>query len=494
MLFLRVGHLKVAPEQLTGLPMSLPHHLPQNEQGPIRCLAFDFGAGSGRAMLGCLDGGTLSLEEVHRFRTATYIHNGQLCWDADSLYRGLEVGLDKARRHGPLHSVGIDSWGVDFGLLDEAGQFVTPPLHYRNGHGMRGLARGLLPLEEMHRLTGAQCLDINTVYQLLALAERNPELLDRTKSLLMISDLMTAHLTGKYVAEHTLASTSGLFDQKRGDWHWKLLSRLGLPEHIFPPVVMPGTVCGRLREAFRGNQDSETVVIAVGAHDTASAVAGLDLASDDAFLILGSWSLLGVENDTPIYDERTQCHGFGNEGGVDGTHRLIANINGLYLIQALRDSWEALYGVSLKYSDITEAARKTQVAESLRIDPNDERFFSSENMIHTIDLFCAEREITPPSGLGDYAVAIYRGLADQVAAKLDVLECVFERPVGRIHVGGGGSQDSVLCENIAMATGKPLCFGATEASAYGNVLMQCCGLGIVSSLSDARKLLPKRSV
>ncbi|WP_456269087.1 FGGY family carbohydrate kinase [Kushneria sp. AK178] len=459
--------------------------------GPIRCLAFDFGAGSGRAMLAKLEGFRLSIVEVHRFETTTLTCDGQNCWDLSALYAGLEKGLSKARTHGPIHSVGVDSWGVDFGLLDEQGNPVMPPLHYRNGHGKRGFERGLLPLNVMHERTGAQRLDINTVYQLIALAERWPERLAESHTMLMMADLLTAHLCGKYHAEYTLASTSGLLDQRRGEWDKELALSLGIPPRILPPLVHAGHVCGQLRPALAGDNDVETAVIAVGSHDTASAVAGLALAPDEAFLILGSWSLLGVENDAPIIDERTLSHDFGNEGGVCGTHRFITNINGLYLLQMLREAWLDRHGEAPDYAEIMSLARDTHCDSSLRIDPNDKRFFAPDDMIAAIDEWCVFQGQSRPGNLGEYALAIYRGLADQVAARISILETVFDRPVNAIHVSGGGSQDALLCESIARATGKPLRHGVTEASAYGNALMQLKGLGVIDSLVSARTLLPE---
>ncbi|WP_423822102.1 FGGY family carbohydrate kinase [Salinisphaera sp. SPP-AMP-43] len=459
--------------------------------GPVSCLAFDFGAGSGRAMLARLEAGQLSMAEVHRFDTATCTYDGQLCWDMNALRTGLEDGLARALEHGPLHAVGVDSWGVDFGLLDGRGELVMPPLHYRNGHGRGGLDQGRLSLAAMHRRTGAQRMDINTVYQLLAVAQRWPEQLDQADTMLMMADLLAAHLSGTYQAEYTLASTSGLFDLARGDWDRELVAELGLPERILPPVVRAGTVCGPVRAELMPDATHGTAVVAVGSHDTASAVAGLKLAPDEAFLILGSWSLLGVENDAPVFDERTLAHGFGNEGGVCDTQRLITNINGLYLIQMLRDAWHRHHGLWLDYAEIAEAARAVSLAEEVQIEPNDERFFAPDDMIAAIDDVLAERGQAKPEGLGEYALLIYRGLAAQIADKIAVLETVFERPVAAIRVSGGGSQDALLCDSIERATGKPLRHGAIEASAYGNVLMQLKGLGVVDSLASARALLPE---
>ncbi|HET7313092.1 rhamnulokinase [Salinisphaera sp.] len=460
---------------------------------PVHCLAFDFGAGSGRAMLGRLTTAGLTLEEVHRFDTATVVDDdGQTCWDLDALYGGLEAGLRAAQALGPVQAIGIDSWGVDFGLFDADGDVLAPPLHYRNGHGSRGLARGVLSLDEMHRRTGAQRLELNTVFQLIDLAARRPERLAAADSLLLMADLFSAWLTGERHSEYTLATTTGLFDTVRGDWHYDLIDELGLPRQLFRTVVAPGDICGVLRSALRAADGYATPVVAVGAHDTASAVAGLDLAADDAFLILGSWSLLGVETATPTRDARTLAHGFGNEGGVCGTHRLITNINGLYLIQVLREAWGRRHGEGPAFSAITaeaRAARSAGLPVSMRIDPTDRRFFAPDDMMAAIDDFCDGRGQARPATLGEYALAIYRGLADQIAAGVGTLEHVFGHRVGAIHVSGGGSQDPLLCECIVEASGKPLRHGHVEASAYGNVLMQLIALGAADDLAAARALL-----
>ncbi|MES1953735.1 rhamnulokinase [Salinisphaera hydrothermalis] len=470
----------------------IKHSTETTASAPTHCLAFDFGAGSGRAMLGRLDADGLALEEVHRFETTTVVDDGQLCWDLDALQRELEAGLRAAQARGPLDAIGIDSWGVDFGLLDAEGQVLAPPLHYRNGHGSRGVARGVLALEAMHRRTGAQPLELNTVFQLIDLAARRPERLAAADRLLLMADLLAAHLTGRPGHEYTLATTSGLFDTVRGDWHYELIDELGLPRRLFRPVLAPGEVWGTLRPALRGGDGRATPVVAVGAHDTASAVAGLDLAPDEAYLILGSWSLLGVETSTPTRDTHTLAHRFGNEGGVCGTHRLITNINGLYLIQTLRDAWRRRHGECPTFSEITaaaQAARSTGLPASVRIDPTDHRFFAPEDMMAAIDDFLNEHGGPRPAALGEYALAVYRGLADQIAAGVTTLEQVFGRRIEAIHVSGGGSQDGILCECISEAAGKPLRHGVVEASAYGNVLMQLIGLGAIPDLRAARALL-----
>lgn len=443
-------------------------------------------------MLGRLDEQGLTLEEVHRFDTATVVDDGQICWDLDALYRGLENGLRAAQALGPVHAIGIDSWGVDFGLLDAEGGVLAPPLHYRNGHGSRGVARGLLSLDEMHRRTGAQQLELNTVFQLIDLAARRPDQLAAADSLRLMADLLAAHLTGQCNSEYTLATTTGLFDTVRGDWHYGLIDELGLPRRLFRPVVAPGEICGLLRPALRAADGYATPVVAVGAHDTASAVAGLDLAADDAFLILGSWSLLGVETTAPTRDARTLAYAFGNEGGVCGTHRLITNINGLYLIQMLREAWSRRHGHCPAFAEITAAAcaaRSTALPASMRIDPSDRRFFAPEDMMAAIDDFCDDQGQSRPATLGEYALVIYRGLADQIAAGVAMLEREFGHRVGALHISGGGSQDTLLCDCIVEASDKPLRRGQVEASAYGNVLMQLIGLGAVDDLHAARALL-----
>ena len=448
-------------------------------------------------MLGRLDEQGLALEEVHRFDTATVIDDDQTCWDLDALYRGLETGLRAAQEAGPLDTIGIDSWGVDFGLFDAQGRLLAPPLHYRNGHGSRGVGRGVLSLNDMHRRTGAQQLELNTVFQLVDLHARRPERIAAADRLLLMADLFAAHLTGRCTNEYTLATTTGLFDTVRGEWHYELIDELGLPRRLFRPVVAPGEICGVLRTGLRAAEGGATPVVAVGAHDTASAVAGLDLADDEAFLILGSWSLLGVETDTPTRDARTLALGFGDEGGVCGTHRLITNINGLYLVQMLRDAWRRRHGTCPDFSEITAAARAARslgLPASVRIDPTDRQFFAPADMMSAIDDFFADRGQSQPEALGEYALAIYRGLADQIAAGVARLEHDFGRHIAAIHVSGGGSQDALLCECIVETTGKPLRHGAVEASAYGNVLMQLIGLGVVHDLRSARALLGRAVV
>lgn len=474
--------------------MPFPDRSPDLSVSPdaLRCLAFDFGASHARAMLGCYQDGRLSLEQIHRFDSETLIEDGQTCWNVDALFAGMREGLRIAQTFGPVDAIGVDSWGVDFGLVNDAGQILGAPLHYRNGHGARGLAREILSLDDMHRSTGAQRLTLNTVFQLIDLAVRRPDRVAAADRLLLIADLMSAHLTGRVANEYTLASTTGLFDTVHGEWHTELIDELGLPRRLFVPVIHPGELWGELRADLRAADGRATPVFAVGGHDTASAVAGLDLAPGEAFLILGSWSLLGVEAAEPTCDARTLALGFGNEGGVGGRHRLISNVNGLYLVQMLRDAWARHRGVCPEFGEITAAAyaaRAAALPASVRIDPTDRRFFAPDDMMAAIDGFCDEHGLIQPETLGDYALAVYRGLADQTAAGIATLENDFDHPVRAIHVCGGGSQDALLCECLVEATGKPLRYGAVEASAWGNVLMQLVGLGAVADIDSARRLL-----
>lgn len=453
-----------------------------------RYLALDLGAESGRAIVGGFDGERLTIREVHRFHNRPVRLPTALHWDILSLLAEVRVGLASAERDGGLASLAVDTWAVDFGLLDRRGRLVANPVHYRDGRteGMLEVAFKLVPREEIFERTGIQFLPINSLYQLLALAQADDPLLRVADTFLTIPDLINYWLTGEKVCEFTNATTTQCFDPRAGAWTTDLLQRLGLPAHIFPDVLQPGSVLGALHDEC-GKRLATPVVLA-GSHDTASAVAGTPLAdSSAAYISSGTWSLVGVEVHQPAITRQTLALNLTNEGGVDRTFRLLRNVTGLWLVQGIRRDLARQAGPT-DYAELTAAAAR---AAPLRvvIDPDAPEFLRADDMSQALRTFCVRTNQPPPPDPGGLVRAALEGLALRYRWVIDHLEDVVGHPIRTIHVVGGGSQNTLLCQMTADATGRRVLAGPTEATALGNIAVQAIAAGRLDSLRQARELI-----
>jgi rhamnulokinase len=460
------------------------------ERGSLRLAAVDLGAESGRVLVGSFDGGRLAIEDVHRFSNVPVRVGGTLHWDALRLAGDIATGLRKAGAAGELASVAVDTWGVDFGLLDERGRLLANPVHYRDARtdGMVERACSMVPRDELYGITGIQFMGINTVYQLLAMASADDPLLRHADRLLMMADLFAHFLSGSAVSEYTLASTSQGLDARERDWARPMLERLGIPTGLLPEVVAPGTdVGGLVDDLASGAGLARTRVILPGSHDTASAVVGTPLASPStAYLSSGTWSLIGLEVPQPVISDASLAANLTNEGGVAGTIRLLRNVVGLWLVQESRraiwadrepPSYEKLAGFA-----------ETAPAFTAFIDPDDERFLRPGDLPARVRAFCAETGQPVPEDTATLFRVLLESLALRYAAALDQLAAATGHPVTGLHIVGGGSNHRLLCRLTADATGLPVRAGPVEATAIGNLAVQAIAAGELASVAEAREL------
>ncbi|WP_297301790.1 rhamnulokinase family protein [uncultured Oscillibacter sp.] len=447
----------------------------------FQALAFDFGASTGRAILGTLRDGELSYWELCRFDNVPIQRNGCLCWDVDALMDGVREGV---RRAGSFDSLAFDTWGVDFGLLDGSGALLSPPVHYRDDR-TAGLAKRVsdaLGAEELYRKTGTQTMDINTLFQLLALKEQRPELLERAETLLFMPDLLAYLLSGAAVCERTIASTSQMLDPERGVWRTELLESLGLPARLLRPVVPSGTVTAELPGGAK--------VVAAAGHDTQCAAAAAPLSGgDEAFLSCGTWSLLGTELDGPILTPESAALGLSNETGADGRTQYLKNIIGLWLIQESRRQWRR-EGTEYSFSHLEELALG---AEPFRcfIDPDAPLFTPPGDLPERIRRYCRETGQSEPLGVGGTVRCIYESLALKYRLALEQLARMTGKRFTALHIVGGGAQARLLCRMAASSCGVPVEAGPVEATALGNLLVQWVALGALPDLAAGRRLIAK---
>lgn len=460
-------------------------------------LSFDFGASSGRAIISKFDGYKIELEEVHRFSNEPVLMGGHLYWDFLRLYNELKTGIKKAKaKYSDISSIGIDTWGVDYGLLDENNNLVSNPIHYRDirtNNIIKDIEK-VVSFEEIYNSTGIQYMEFNTLYQFYCdLRDRN-NLLKEAKSLLFIPDLFNFYLTGNKYNEYTEASTSQMLEAKSKKWDLNLLDKLGLPSELMQEVIMPGEVWGTLSKDIQAElQVGSIPVISVGSHDTASAVAGIPLECENSvYLICGTWSLLGIESKEPIINDASLKQNFTNEGGVCGTIRFLKNINGLWILQQLKKAWcERVQEIS--FADIIKAARAAK-NNSFIINPNDSAFMAPLNIVEEIKDYCAKNGQGIPLGLGEIAISVYNGLTNEFNKSLQSLEGITGNVVQTINLVGGGIQDELLCQLTADVTGKKVITGPLEASIFGNSIIQLKALGVIKSLKEGREIIKKSIV
>ncbi|MCA1223503.1 rhamnulokinase [Streptomyces sp. 8L] len=452
--------------------------------------AVDLGASSGRVMVGQAGAGRLRLTEVHRFANRPVELPDGLRWDVLGLYGDLLDGLRLAGRGRDIASIGIDSWAVDYGLLDASGRLLGSPYHYRDSR-TEGVAQRLepvLPAKELYAVTGLQHLPFNTVFQLAAEADTPQRGLART--LLLIPDLLTYWLTGSVGAEATNASTTGLFDAREARWSHQVLDRLGIPRALLPPLRFPGDPAGALRPAVAAatGLPGGTPVTAVASHDTASAVVAVPALDDRfAYISCGTWSLAGLELPAPVTGEEARAANFTNERGVDGTIRFLRNIMGLWLLTETLRTWRAL-GLPAELGPLLEEAAAAEPFAAL-VDPDDPSFLPPGDMPERIAAYCARTGQRPPRGQGAVVRCIVESLALAHRSALRTAAELADREVRVVHLVGGGSRNELLCRLTADATGLPVVAGPAEATALGNVLVQARAHGLVADVRAMRELV-----
>lgn len=459
-------------------------------------LAIDLGAESGRVMAGLWNGSTIRLEEVHRFPNGPVHLADSLRWDLLRLWTEIQNGLAlAARNYGKsISSIGADAWGVDFVLLNRQGEMLGHPFHYRDARtdGMMQKAFRKVPRSEIFAQTGLQFMRLNTLFQLLALKQNAPQLLDQADCLLFMPDFTHWALCGSRVAEFTIASTSQCLNPLTRTWASSLLKKFGLPARIFPKIVPPGTNLGSLRPRLAELTGLTGVkVVAPPSHDTASAVAGVPTSnsakSNWAYLSSGTWSLMGVELNKASLSARTQELNLTNEGGLDGTYRLLKNIMGLWLVQQCKRSFDAC-GKSYDYAQLAKLAAKAPALRSL-VDPDDPRFLNPPDMPKAMGDFCRQSGQPVPETVGQLVRCAYESLALKYRQVLGWLEELTGNRIEVVHIVGGGSKSEILNQFTADACQRPVVAGPVEATAMGNLLVQARSSGELSSLADIRAVV-----
>jgi sugar (pentulose or hexulose) kinase len=458
-----------------------------------RYIAIDLGADSGRVMLGVVSAERMRLEEVHRFANGPIEQGGSLRWDFGKLLAEVKAGIGKAAKEadGEVAGIGVDSWGVDFGLLDERGKLIENPYHYRDGrtNGMMEKAFELMPRREIYENTGIQFMQLNSVYQLLSMRLTNSPVLAKAKRLVFIADLVSYELSGKAYAEYTLASTSQLMDMRTGKWSKEVFRKLNLPIEIMPKVVAPGSVVGTLTSEVAGEIGCNRIpVIAVGSHDTASAVVAVpaDEQTKWAYLSSGTWSIVGVKTPKAIVNDKTFENQLTNEGGVEGTIRLLTNIMGMWPVQECRRQWQK-EGDDLSYAQLTAMAEKAG-AFAATVDVGG-RFLAPGDMPRRINEFLAEKGQKEIKDKGQMVRVLLECLALKYRRTVEQLEEVMDEKIERLHIVGGGSRNELLNQFAASATGKKVITGPVEATATGNILMQARATGQINSTAGGRRLV-----
>lgn len=456
-------------------------------------LAFDLGASGGKVLSGELVDGKLVTLEIHRFANEPVQVGKHLYWDILRLFHEIKQGLLKAKWQGvnDIASMGIDTWGVDYGLIGSNGQLLSNPIHYRDPYtaGMMEKVRDIVPDQEMFGRVGIQFMSINTIYQLVAMSQDPHSPIHQADSLLMIPDLLRYFLTGEKTNEFTIASTSQLVNAKTMDWDWKLIAKLGLNEQLFRDIVQPATVAGRLTKAISEELSIEQIpVVAVGEHDTASAVVATP-ATDEyfAYLSCGTWSLIGTEMSQPVLTERARELNFTNEGGIGRSYRMLKNIMGLWLLQECKRVWERA-GQSFTYPELIAAAERTSAFHSF-VDPDDEMFLNPADMPAQIQHYCRQTNQPIPEQPGEFVRCIIESLALKYRYALELIEELADRQFNGLHMVGGGIQNELLCQFTANALSRQVWAGPIEASAIGNMMTQYIALGKVATLAEARQIV-----
>lgn len=461
-----------------------------------KLLAFDYGASSGRAILGSYNGEILQLDEMHRFPSDPVIVNGTMYWDILRLFHEMKQGILKCVKSGnaDISSIGVDTWGVDFGLLGSSGELLGNPVHYRDSRndGMMEAAANIVPKREIYQETGTQFAKFNTIYQLLSMRLANSPLLEKASTMLLMPDLFNYFLTGEKASEYTIVSTTQMYSPHEGGWAKGLLEKMGIPTRILTDIINTGSIVGHLTQSIQDELGIGAVpVVAVAEHDTGSAVVSVPAVEGKyIYISSGTWSLMGVESDVPVINDTTYELNYTNEGGINKSIRLLKNIMGLWIYQECKRYWDKT-GEAMSFDELEDNAAKSKPFVSL-IDPDDEAFYSPGHMPQKIAEFCKRTGQPVPEDKGAVVRCIMESLALKYRMAAEGLENIvgYELPV--IHIVGGGCKNVMLSQFTANATGKPVIAGPTEATAVGNLTAQLLALGEISNLREARMMI-KRS-
>ncbi len=457
-----------------------------------KMLAIDLGASSGRGIVGSFDGEKLSLKENHRFSNDPVIVNGRMHWDILRIFHEIKQSITKTvLEKDDIRSIGIDTWGVDYALLDKNGRMLSNPVHYRDTRtdGVVPYIGRFFTQPELYAVTGIQCMNFNTIFQLATELRDDPEALDRAARMLNIPDLLNYFLTGNMANEYTILSTGALLDAKRRDYAFSMIDKVGIPRRLFGEIVQPGhDLGGLLPQVLEETGKTDAHVLTVASHDTASAVIAVPTQEDDfLFISSGTWSLMGTELHAPRIDDATAKFDFTNEGGAFGTIRFLKNIMGLWLIQESRRQWRR-EGCEYSFAQLEAFARECKPFACF-INPDDPSFATPGNLPERIREFCRRTGQYVPVSVGEIVRCIYESLALKYRATAESIRTLTGLDAKVIYVVGGGTKDGFLSQMTADATGMPVSAGPEEATAIGNLMMQMVAAGEAKNLKEARRIV-----
>lgn len=458
----------------------------------LKMLAIDLGASSGRGIVGSFNGEKLTLRENHRFSNDPVITNGRMYWDILRIFHEIKQSITKTvLDKDNVSSIGIDTWGVDYALLDRYGRMLANPTHYRDTRteGIQEYVSSIVPAKELYAKCGIQAINFNTVYQLTADKRYEPETFERAERMLNIPDLLNYFLTGNMANEYTILSTGSFLDAAKRDYAFDLLDKLGIPRKLFGEIVQPGYTVGKLLpQVLSETGKTDANVITVASHDTASAVIAVPTQEEDfIYISSGTWSLMGTELKAPLINEQSQLLNLTNEGGAMGTIRFLKNIMGLWLIQESRRQWKR-EGNEYSFAQMEAWAKECKPMQCF-INPDDASFSTPGNMPEKIREFCRRTGQHVPESVGEVVRCIYESLALKYRQTAESIEGLMGRKAKVIHVVGGGTKDRFLSQMTADACGIPVAAGPEEATAIGNLMMQAIAAGEVADLKQARQIV-----
>ena len=449
-------------------------------------LAVDIGASSGRHMLAWVEDELIRMEEIHRFSNGMAKKDGHLCWDYEKLFGDIVAGLKKCKELGKIPvSMGIDTWGVDYALLDAEGQVLGHTYGYRDSrtNGMDEVLSSIISPEDLYARTGIQKQMFNTIYQLMATKTQEPKLLDAADKLLMVPDYLNFLLTGVAKSEYTEATTGQLVNPDTKDWDYELIDMLGIKKEMFVPLSTAGTRVGGLKPELIEEVGFDLDVLQIASHDTASAVMAVpSMGKETVYISSGTWSLMGVENMEAICTEASRQANLTNEGGYEYRYRFLKNIMGLWMIQSVRHEYEDKYS----FAELCAMAEAVKDFPS-RVDVNDDSFFAPESMIGAIKEYCEKSGQPVPQTPGEVSTVVYQSLADSYGQTVQEIRAITGKDYEAINIVGGGANADYLSQLTANSTGKTVYAGPTEATAIGNLVAQMLKAGEYESLEEARK-------
>lgn len=457
-----------------------------------KMLAIDLGASSGRGIIGGFDGSKFTLEEIHRFSNDPLMMPGGYYWDTLRLLFEIKTAILNASHKGGVDTIGIDTWGVDYGYLDKSGALLSNPYHYRDTRtdGIQPYVfEKFAPLSEIYGTTGIQSMNLNSIYQMAADIRDRPWIVENAETLLHMPDLLGYLLTGKKAAEYTITSTGALLDAAKRDYAWDLIDKFGIPRRLFEKIVEPGYDMGGLLPAIEeetGNTGAH--ILKVGGHDTASAVLSVP-ATDSGFLYIssGTWSLMGIESPEPVVTDLSLKYNFTNEGGVFGTIRILKNIMGLWIEQESRRQWKR-EGKNYSFDDLSAKALASKPLQSL-INPDDPSFSTAGNMPKRICEYCKKTGQHVPEDEGEIVRCIFESLSLRYRWTAEKLEEMTGRKYPVINIVGGGTKEEMLSQFAADASHRTVCAGPVEATTLGNIAMQCIAAGEIKDMWEARQVI-----